>query len=349
MTLQHKSRIVALANLALLAGAGAARADAAADFYKGKTLTIQVGYGPGGGYDVTARLIAQFLGDHIPGKPRVVVQNVPGGGSLKVANSIFNNTPNDGLTLGVFAFDVALLPFYGEPQAMYDPAKFAWIGSMDTDNPYCGVWKGAGVGIKSLPDLIASSKILSFGSSAPGALPTVYPLFLKNALGAPIKVIYGYPGSKEVVLAMRRGEVDGACGIFESLLRSAYSDDVKSGDLRIFMQSALDEPSPLFPDASPISSALTTDELRNVASLVFGPVAITRPLAAPPGTPKDRVEALRQALMDTVKDQQALSAGEKMNIGLRPKSAHEIDSVIAAFRSAPPELTKTAYLMTHDQ
>ena len=194
----------ALATLVSSGLATIARADAISDFYTGRTVTIQVGYGPGGGYDVTARLIAQFIGDHIPGKPRIVVQNVPGSGGLKAANSIFNTTPNDGLTLGVFAFDVALLPFYGEALAMFDPAKFAWIGSMDTDNPYCGVWKGAGVGIKSLPDLIASPKVLTFGSSAPGAVPSIYPLFLKNALGAPLRVIYGYPGTKEIALAMRR-------------------------------------------------------------------------------------------------------------------------------------------------
>jgi tripartite-type tricarboxylate transporter receptor subunit TctC len=341
-------RLAAVTTFGLMGAVPNAQADPVADFYKGKTVTIQVGYGPGGGYDVTARLIAQFLGDHIPGKPRVIVQNVPGAGSLKVANAIANSTPNDGLTLGVFAFDVALQPFYGEALAMFDPAKFAWIGSMDTDNPYCGVWKGAGLGLKSLRDVITSSKTLSFGSSAPGALPTVYPLFLKNALGAPVKVIYGYPGSKDVVLAMRRGEVDGACGIFESLLRSAYAEDVKSGDLQVFMQSASDEPSPLFPDASPVSTVIKTDELRDVARLVFGPVTITRPLVAPPGTPKDRVEALRQALMDTVKDPQALAAGEKMNISLQPKSAGEIEAVIAAFKSAPPELLKKAFSLTHD-
>ena len=333
---------------ALAGAAPSAHADAVADFYKGKVVTIQVGYGPGGGYDVTARLIAQFLGEHIPGKPRVIVQNVPGAGSLKVANAIANNTPNDGLTLGVFAFDVALQPYYGEPQAMFDPSKFAWIGSMDTDNPYCGVWRGAGVGIKTLPDLLAAKKTISFGTSAPGALPTVYPLFLKNALGAPIKVIYGYPSAKEVALAMRRGEMDGACGIFESLLRTVYLDDIKSGDLQIFMQSASDETIPLFPDATPISKVLATDEMRSIARLVFSPVSITRPLVAPPGTPPDRLEALRKALMETLKDPAALAAGEKMNISLQPKTAEDIDAVIAQFKAVPPEMIKKVYSYTHE-
>ena len=333
----------------LFSGALAGYAETVPDFYRGKTITIQVGYGPGGGYDVTTRVVAQFMGDHIPGQPRVVVQNVPGAGSLKVANAIANNTPSDGLTLGVFAFDVALQPYYGEPQARFDPAAFAWIGSMDTDNPYCGVWNGAGIGIKSLQDVIKSSKILSFGSSAPGALPSVYPQFLKNALGAPVKVIYGFPGTKEVVLAMRRGEVDGACGLFESLLRSAYAEDVKSGELQIFMQSASDEPSPLFPDASSISSALNTDELRKAAQLVFLPVTITRPLVAPPRTPVERVAELRRALLDTTRDPRALAFAEKINISLQAKTADEIEAVIATFKAAPPELLKKAFALSREQ
>ena len=347
----NRSRLVQIAtaiSIAVAASTAPALADPVADFYRGKTVTIQVGYGPGGGYDVTARLIAQFLGDHIPGKPRVVVQNVPGAGSLKVANSIANNTPADGLTLGVFAFDVALQPYYGEPQAMFDPSKFAWIGSMDTDNPYCGVWRGAGVGIRTLPDLLASNKTITFGTSAPGALPTVYPLFLKNALGAPVKVIYGFPSAKEVALAMRRGEMDGACGIFESLLRTVYLEDVQNGDLQIFMQSTSDEPIALFPDATPVSKVLKTDEMRAIADLVFAPVSITRPLVAPPGTPAERLEALRKALMDTVADPAARAAGEKMNISLQPKSAQDIDAIIAKFKSVPPEMIKKVFAVTHE-
>src|SRR5690348_9111139 len=135
-----------------------ALADPVSDFYKGKTVTIQVGYGPGGGYDVTTRLFAQFLGKHIPGNPTVVVQNVPGGGGLKVANAIYNTVGKEGLTLGVFSSDVALEPLYGEKQAHFRPERFAWVGSMDTDVASCGVWKSAGTGIRTLPDLIAAKK-----------------------------------------------------------------------------------------------------------------------------------------------------------------------------------------------
>jgi len=327
---------------------GPARADSVADFYKGKTVTIQVGYGPGGGYDLTSRLIAQFLGDHIPGKPKVVVQNVPGAGSMTVANAIYNNTPKDGLTLGVFAFDVALAPFYGEARAMFDPSKYSWIGSMDTDNQYCAVWKGAGAGIKTLPGLVAAKRIVSFGSSAPGAVPSEYPLFFKNALGAPVTVINGYTGTKDIFLAMRRGEVDGTCGLFESQLLSSYMDDIKAGDLGIFMQSSLDKVSPLFPDASSIMTVLKTDEMRAIARLVFGPATITRPLAAPPGIPEERLHALRKALFDTVDDKLTLAAAAKMSMKLQPKASDDIERLIASFQDAAPDTLSKAYALMHE-
>jgi tripartite-type tricarboxylate transporter receptor subunit TctC len=344
---QRAGRLACLAaTLAWLAGP--ACADGVADFYSGKTITIQVGYGPGGGYDVTARLFAQYFGEHIPGKPSVIVQNVPGGGGLKVANAIYNTVAKDGLTLGVFSGDVALEPLYGDRQALFAPEKFGWIGSMDTDVLSCGVWKGAGIGIKTLPDLIAAKKTVTFGSSAPGTDPSLYPLFFKNALGAPVKVISGYTGTREIMLAMERGEMDGTCGLFESSVRGSYMQQVKSGDLTIFVQIALGEKSPLFGEATPIMDVIKTDEMRKVAQLVFGPSTITRPLAAPPGTPADRVAALRTALLETAKDPRTIEAGKPMQIVLHPKSGAEVERLIAQFQATPQDLVKKAYGYTHE-
>ena len=334
--------------LAVILLASSAQADAVSDFYRGKTVTIQVGYGPGGGYDLTARLIAQFLGNHIPGKPNVIVQNVPGAGSMKLANAIYNNTPNDGLTLGVFAFDVALEPYYGEKRAMFDPAKFDWIGSMDTDTQFCGVWKGAGIGIKSLPDLLNSKKVISFGSSAPGAVPSVYPLFFKNALGAPLRVVNGYTGTKDIILAMQRGEMDASCGLFESLLQSSYMDVIKSGDLNIFVQTSLDKLSSVFPQATPIMDVIKTEEQRQLAQLVFGPAGITRPLVAPPGTNPERLTALRKALFDAIGDPVMKDAALKMKMELRPKPVEDIQSVLRIFQQASPTALAKAYTYTHE-
>ena len=350
-SLRRIARLALLAVAALgavAAGGIAARADNVADFYKGKTVTIQVGYGPGGGYDLTARLIARFLGNHIPGKPTVVVQNAPGGGGMKTATSIAKTVAVDGLMLGVFAFDIALEPYYDANRAMFDPARFAWIGSMDTDLQYCGVWKGAGVGIKTLPDLIASKKTIIFGSSAPGTVPNAYPLFFKNALGAPVKVVNGYTGTKDIILAMQRGEVDASCGLFESAMRNGYMDDIASGALRLIMHGATDDAFPFFADATPIMSVMKDDNMRKLARLVFSPANITRPLAAPPATPPERVLALREALMKTVRDPEAIAAAKTMAMNLQPKTSAEIDAVIADFKSASPALLKEVYSLTHE-
>jgi len=341
------AKVFGLAALAAVIAAPA-RADDVADFYSGKTLTIEVGYGPGGGYDITTRLFAQYFGDHIPGKPTVIVQNVPGGGGLKVANAIYNTVSKDGLTLGVFTADVALESLYGDKQALFAADKFAWIGSMDTDVLSCGVWKGAGVGIKTLPDLIAAKKTVSFGSTGPGTDPSLYPTFFKNALGAPVKVVSGYNGTREIMLAMERGEMDGTCGLFESSVRGSYMQQFKSGDLNIFVQIAFGEKSPLFPDATPIMDVIKTDEMRKVAQLVFGPSLITRPLAAPPGTPSERVAALRTALIETAKDPRTIEAGKPMQITLQAKSGEEVTRRFGEFLATPPDLVKKAYAYTHN-
>src|SRR4051812_27643575 len=138
-------------------------ADPVEDFYRGKTITITVGTGVGGGYDTTARLVAQTLGHHIPGHPAVVVQNMPGGGGMNAANGLFNTAAHDGTALGEFSANIILEPLYGNEQARYQPTKFEWIGSMDSDIQACGVWKGAGAGIHTLKDLLLAKKIVTFG------------------------------------------------------------------------------------------------------------------------------------------------------------------------------------------
>ncbi len=339
--------IAALAVASPVARAQAPAESAVADFYRNATITIDIGYGPGGGYDSSARLVARFFGRHIPGNPKVVVRNTPGGGGLKVANDLFSVASKDGLSLGVFSSDVALEPLYDNKQARFEVDKFAWIGSMDTDLMSCGVWKGAGVGIRTLPDLIAAPKAISFGSSAPSADTSLYPLFFKNALGAPTKVINGYSGTRDIMLAMQRGEVDGACGLFESSIGASYSDQVRSGDLNLFVQVGLGRKSTVFGAATPISELLKTDEMRQVGQLVFGPSLITRPLAAPPGAPVERVRALRLALADTLRDPEAIAEGQKLGMSLTPLGGDETQAMFAGFMATPKDLVKKAFDYTH--
>jgi tripartite-type tricarboxylate transporter receptor subunit TctC len=298
--------------LAMMAAATTAHADAVADFYKGGQVTIQVGYGAGGGYDVTTRLFARHFGKHIPGNPTVVVENMPGAGSMRVANAIFNVAPKDGTVLGVFASSTALEPLFGNKKAEYDPRQYQWIGSLHRDIASCALWKGAGQGVANLPDLIKATKTVLFGSTSPTAITSQHPLFLKNMLKANLKVVYGYKGTKDVSLAMMRGEVDGSCGMFESSVRSAYDQHIKAGEMKVIVQFGRDRAVPYFKDATRMYELLKTEEQRKVADVIFQQTELARPLAAPPGTPADRVAALRRAMQATLKYPALVADAEKL-------------------------------------
>lgn len=344
---QHGFATVALtAMCAVAAAATAAHADAVADFYAGKELTILVGYGAGGGYDTNTRLFAQHLSKHVPGKPTVVVQNMPGAGSMKVANNLFNVAPKDGTVLGVFASSTALEPLFGNKAAAYDPRKYEWIGSLHRDIASCGVWKGAGQGITSLPDLIAAKRTVTFGATSPTAITSQHPLFLKNMFGANVKVIYGYKGTKDVSLAMMRTEVDGSCGMFESSVRAAFDQHIRAGEFKIVVQFGLDRKVPYFGDATQMATLLKTDEQKRIANLIFRQTELARPLAAPPGTPKERVAALRKAMLDTLKDPAMLADAGRMQVEFDPVPGEEAAQMFEDFYKTPPDLVAKARTYT---
>jgi tripartite-type tricarboxylate transporter receptor subunit TctC len=324
----------------------AANADSVADFYKGKDITINVGFGAGGGYDTTTRIFARYFGKHIPGNPNVIVSNMPGAGSMKVANFTYGVAPKDGTVLGVFASSTALEPLFGNKKAAYDPRKYEWIGSLHQDIASCAIWKGAGQGIKTLPDLIKAKKTVTFGATSPTAITSQHPLFLKNMFEAPIKVIYGYKGTKGVSIAMQRGEVDGSCGMFESSVRSAYDQHIKAGEFKIIVQFGRDRKVPYFGDATQMYTLLKTADDKKVADVIFRQTQLARPLAAPPGTPADRVAALRKALLDTMKDPELIATADKLKIAFDPVSGEETKEILTEFYATPPALVEKARTFT---
>ncbi len=321
----------------------------AASFYKGKTVKFMVGYRAGGGYDTTTRLVARHLVNHIPGKPAVTVENMPGAGSLRLVNYIYNVAPKDGSLIGVFSSAAVLEPLLGNKSAKFDASKFTWVGSMHSDINSCGVWKGAGQNIKSFADLIKAKKNVVFGSTGPQSITSMWPLFLKNVFGAKVQVIEGYKGTKGINLAMKRGEVSALCGMFESSVRGAFFDDYKSGDLKIILQVGLDRKVPLFGDAVQITE-ITKDkgkEMQQIVRYVFGPAAITRPVAAPPGVPADRAKALQKALADTMADPKMVADGKsRLGVQLKPMTGDEVKNAILAFYKTPKDVIKKAISLT---
>ncbi len=318
---------------------GAQAADAVADFYKDKIVTITVGYGVGGGYDSMSRFYARHMGNHIPGNPQVQIQNMPGG--PRSANTLYNVSPKDGTALGVFASSTALDPLFGNQDAKFEAEKFEWIGSMDRDVNACATWKGAGQNIKTLPDLIAAKKTVVFGASAAAATSSTHAVFLKKMFGANLRVITGYEGTNTVKLAMQRGEMDAACGLQASSVKTSYMAEVNSGEMQFFVQFGA-KPEPLFADATMMFSMIKNEGDRKIADLIFGQTEIARPLAAPPGTPKDRVAALRKAMLDTAKDPAFLAEAGKMNLEIKPIPGEDLAKMFADYQKTPPELAKKA-------
>src|SRR5262245_28706624 len=198
---------IALAALLATASSNMASAETAADFYKGKTVTLIAGFPPGGGYDTYVRVLARHYGRYLPGQPNVVASNMPGAGSLTAANNIYAKYAPDGLALAMFASSAAMEPLIGNKSALFDPAKFSWLGSMSQDVAYCGVWAHAGRAT-TFDEMLTKETII--GGGAPAAITYQHPMVLKNTLKANLKIIQGYKGTRDINIAMQRGEVDGA-------------------------------------------------------------------------------------------------------------------------------------------
>jgi tripartite-type tricarboxylate transporter receptor subunit TctC len=309
-----------------------AKADSVANFYKGKQITVVVGYGPGGGYDTYMRLLARHMPQHIPGHPRIVIQNMPGAGSLRAANHIANVAPKDGTALGVFGAPAALEPLFGNKKAQFETLKFAWIGNMLRDVASCATWYNSG--IHSLNDIIHAKTPVVFAATGAGSYGNQHALVLKHMLHANLRVITGFKGLKDVGLALQRKEAQMACAVFVSTAKTAFRSAVEKGQLKFIVQFGK-ENVPYFGNAPNFRKMLKTDEDRQVANLFFDQVSISRPLIGPPGMPAEIIAALRKAMMDTLKDKALLADAAKAKLDIDPVSGEETAKMMASFYKAP--------------
>jgi tripartite-type tricarboxylate transporter receptor subunit TctC len=322
---------------ASLAGA-AAKADAVSDFYAGKTLSLLAGFPPGGGYDTYVRVLAHHYGRFIPGHPAVVPSNMPGAGSLLAANYLYAKAPNDGLTLGMFAASAAMEPLLGNRSALFDASKFSWIGSMSQDIAYCGVWQSPGAA-KTFEEMMTKETI--FGGGAAASIIYQHPLVLKNVLGANIRMIPGYPGTREVNLAMHRGEVNGVCGLYVSTIKATFLDEVNSGQLKPVIQMG-NKRSNEYGNVPSVFDFAKNDLDRAVLDVHFKQLLLGRGLAGPPGIPADRLRVLREALLATMKDKDFLAEADKIGLDIDPASGEEVEQMLTRFAAYPPEVFRKA-------
>ena len=340
MIMLRRSTAPACALLGVLLLGTPARAQLGADF-KGETISIQIGYGPGGGYDTYGRALARHFGRFIPGNPAVIPRNMPGAGSLRAANHIYNLSAREATEIGLFSASTAMEPLMGNDQAKFDVTKFGWLGSMNQDISFCGVWVAPGIPTSIHDMLKKDSKELIFGSAGPAAISHQHPLVLKNILGANIRVIAGYDGQKEVNLAMQRGEVHGACGLFVSSIKAQWQRDVDAGRLKLFLQMG-PKTTKEFGDVPNIFDFVKTDEDKKVLELHFKQTILGRPFAASPNLPKDRLAVLRKAFLDTMKDKEFLADAQKMNLDIDVATAEEVEQLLIQFANYPKNVIEKA-------
>ncbi|MSP94836.1 MAG: hypothetical protein EXR00_06150 [Alphaproteobacteria bacterium] len=328
----------ALAAIFATPAAAAPAADPVAAFYKGRTVQVLIGFSPGGGYDIYARTLARHMGKHIPGNPTMVPQNMPGAGTLKVANYIYNVAPKNGTVMGTFARGIPMERLLGRTEGQqFDATKFTWIGSVTDEPSVCVFWHQSG--IRTWEDM--KTKPWKVGGSGITSDLDIYANVLRNMFKLPGRLISGFPGGQEVLLSMQRREVDGRCNwSWSSLIsRDKYMLDQKL--INIPIQLGV-EKNPDLPNV-PLVLDLTDDPKEKAAlRLIFSRQVIARPFAAPPGIPADRAKALRDGFDATMKDPAFLAEAEKLQLEVRPQSGARVEQLIKEIYAYPPDVVKIA-------
>jgi tripartite-type tricarboxylate transporter receptor subunit TctC len=310
-----------------------AHADPTADFYRGKTVALIIGYSAGGGYDTYGRVVARHLGKHLPGNPAVIPQNMPGAGSLRSANYLYNVAPKDGTAIAHFSRGLAMEPLIGTSATQFDARKFSWLGSGTDEVSICLTWHTSR--IKTWNDMLTN--LATVGGEGSGSDPDIFSAMIKNAFGAKLKLVSGYPGTAEVALAIERGEVDGRCGWSWSSLKLLKPDWIADKKVNLITQLALKK-SPELPNVPLIFEFATTDRQRQILRLVLSRQSMARPFAAPPDLPADRKAALRQAFDRTLADPEFLAEAKQRGLEVNPVTGSEIDRLVGELYQTPPEV-----------
>jgi tripartite-type tricarboxylate transporter receptor subunit TctC len=323
-----------MVGIALLAFA--IRTAGADEFYKGKTIRFVVGLAPGGGYDLSARTVGRHMGKHIPGNPTIVVENMTGAGSLIAANYTYNSAKPDGLFIGIWNSAYVLRQALGDKAVRLDARKLGWIGAPTKGTPFCAIM--AHTGLKSLKDVVAADRELKMGSTGPGSTYDDLPQILDRTLGTRFKVISGYEGTSTILVAMRRKEIDGGCWTWESARTTARPMlDGKGDEKLIPFLIHRREPDPEVKDLPLIPEVIKGEDNLSAYRTWVGTYEFQRPFSVPPGTPKDRLQLLRKAFADTMKDPEFIAEAEKSKLETTYVSGEEIDKYVNQVLSITPK------------
>jgi tripartite-type tricarboxylate transporter receptor subunit TctC len=328
---------LALAGI-LLAGIVAmpAQADPVEDFYKDRTLTLIAGYSPGGGFDLYARIVANHLGRHIPGHPRLLVQNMPGAGSTRAAGYIYNVAPKDGSVISLTRAPV-IAPLIGSSDAPFDETKFTWIGSGASDLTVCALLGNPKV--RTMAD--ATQTEFTLGGLGPGSDEDMYAKILKKMLGLKIHLVTGYPGGAELILAVERGELDGRCGWAYSSIKISKPSWLAEKKLKILNVLALAR-SPELPDVPAIMEFAKDERQKQILRFVLNSQTLGRPFVAPPNIPAERAAALRKAFDDAMRDPALLAEMQARKLDVAPVSWRAIEPLLKDLYATPKDIVTEA-------
>jgi len=312
-------------------------AQGVADFYRGKVVEVYIGYSTGGGYDIYARMLARHMGRFIPGNPTLLPKNMEGAGSLRLANWLVNAAPRDGTAFATIGRGTSFDPILGQPGAQFKGTDFNWLGSMNNEVSVCASWADSGV--SKFEDLL--SKELLIGAVSANDDTMQFAKVLTAVLGAKFRIVSGYPGGNDVVLAMERGEVKGRCGWSWSSVLAAHASWWKEKKINILVQLALAK-HPDLPDVPLITDLAKNEDQRQMLRLIFARQVMGRPFLAPPGVPKDRVEALRTAFMATMADKDFLADAAKARLEIAPVSGEKVQALVTETYATPAVIAQQA-------
>jgi len=318
-----------------LAVAAPATAQDVAQFYQGKTIRLIVGIAVGSGYDINARALAHHLGKHIPGNPTIIVQNQPGAGSITMTNQLYNAGPFDGTVIGAAFGGMPTAPLLTPEGVKFDPAKLNWLGSTNRETHVTYLWNTAPV--SSFDDLKKRETVV--GAQAPGTTQYDFPIMANAIFGTKFKIVKGYGGTPQIHLAMERGEIEGNGASALTTLKAISGDWIKDKKVKIIAQWAL-RPNPDLPGVPSVLDLAKNDADRAALLLVLARLDFGRPFLLPPNVPADRVEALRKAFDDTMKDPEFLADAEKLKIDIDPLNGKQVSELIAKVLATPKDVVE---------
>lgn len=322
--------------LGFSAGPVLAQADVA-KFYKGKQMTIFVGFSAGGGYDLYARILSRHMGRHIPGNPRMVVKNRTGAGSMTLANALYATLPKDGTILAEIGRGLPTEPLFGNKKAKFDPVKFTWIGSMNNEVSTCVAWHK--VPVNTWEDMVSRGMLV--GGVGRGTDTDAFPIVLNNVLGTKLRLITGYPGGNDINVAYQRGEVEGRCGWSWSSIVTTRAKWLKDKKIKVLIQMATAK-HPDLPTVPFVMDLAKTKKDKQILKLIFSRQLWGRPFLAPPGIPPERAKALQAAFDATMKDKKFLAETKKIKLEINPVTGSEIEKGIKELYAYPKEIVEAA-------